>query len=83
MPLFRVDPCLTLTASGSSFRISQPGRSIMSSLLTKTFVSPLAGLSVIYVISIENIPADFSLSFPNSFALFVLFLVPFTKKSAS
>ena len=81
--MFNVDPYLILTASGSSLSISQPGISMISNLLTKTLVSPLAGLSVICVISIENIEAAFSLNFPNSFALFVLFLVPLTKKSAN
>jgi hypothetical protein len=78
-----VEPYFTLSASGSSLSTSLPGKSIMSSLLTKTFVSPEAGLSVIYVISTEKIPAAFSDNLPNSFDLFVLFLVPFTKKSAN
>jgi len=83
IPLLRVEPYFTLTVSGSSFKTSQPGKSMISNLLTRTLVSPLAGLSVIWVISIEKIDAAFSLSLPNSLALLVLFLVPFTKKSAS
>ena len=47
IPLFKVEPYLIRRASGSSFKTSHPGKSIISSLLTKTLVSPLAGLSVI------------------------------------